>query len=153
VIFHIYHNGEGHKTEGLSGFTMVEVVVAIALIGVGLSTTIAALTKFNAFASVSRNQTGAYAAAMNQIDAIQSATPFSPPLEIPTVLTVGTQPPETVKIYEDANSNTIVSGTRTTTVEDVSTGGVTIYRATVTINYTYLGRPYSYSMETLRASD
>jgi type II secretory pathway pseudopilin PulG len=132
---------------------MVEVVVAIALIGIGLSTTIGALTKFNAFASESRNATGAYAAAMNQIDAIESATPFTPPTQIPPVLTVGAQPAEVVKIYEDANNNTIVSGTRTTTVADVSTGGVAIYRATVTVNYTYLGRPYSYSMQTLRASD
>ena len=132
---------------------MVEVLVATGLIGVGLSTTIAALTKFNAFASQSRNATGAYAAAMNQIDAIQSATPFTPPGQIPSVLTLGIQAPETVKIYEDADSNTIVSGRRTTTVADVSSGGVTIYRATVRVNYTYLGRPYSYSMETLRASD
>jgi type II secretory pathway pseudopilin PulG len=132
---------------------MVEVVVAIALIGVGLSTTIGALTKFNAYASQSRNATGAYAAAMNQIDAIQSATPFNPPLQIPGVLTVGIQPAQAVTIYQDANSNTIVAGSRTTTVADVSAGGVTIYRATVTVNYTYLGRPYSYSMQTLRAPD
>ena len=132
---------------------MVEVVVAIALIGVGLSTTIGALTKFNAFASESRNATGAYAAAMNQIDAIQSATPFSPPGQIPSVLTVGAHPAEAVTIYQDAASNTIVPGTRTTTVADVSAGGVTIYRATVTVNYTYLGRPYSYSMQTLRTPD
>jgi len=132
---------------------MVEVVVAIALIGIGLSTTIGALTKFNAFASESRNATGAYAAAMNEIDTIQSATPFTAPTQIPSVLAVGIHPPEVVKVYEDASSNTIVSGTRTTTIADVSTGGVTIYRATVTVNYTYLGRPYSYSMQTLRASD
>ncbi|MGB8342076.1 MAG: hypothetical protein WCE51_10845 [Chthoniobacterales bacterium] len=90
---------------------------------------------------------------MNQIDTIQSATPFNPPGQIPPVLTLGIQPPEDVKIYEDADTNTVVSGTRTTTVADVSAGGVTIYRATVTINYTYLGRPYSFSMQTLRASD
>jgi type II secretory pathway pseudopilin PulG len=71
---------------------MVEVVVAIALIGIGLSTTIGALTKFNAFASESRNATGAYAAAMNEIDAIQSATPFTPPTQIPSVLAVGIHP-------------------------------------------------------------
>jgi prepilin-type N-terminal cleavage/methylation domain-containing protein len=153
VVFHNKYNGEGACRQGRSGFTMVEVVVAIALIGIGLSTTIGALTKFNAFASESRNATGAYAAAMNQIDAIQSATPFTPPTQIPSVLTVGTQAPEVIKIYQDANNNTIVSGTRTTTVADVSAGGATIYRATVTVNYTYLGQSYSYSMQTLRASD
>jgi type II secretory pathway pseudopilin PulG len=132
---------------------MVEVVVAIALIGVGLSTTIGALTKFNAYASESRNATGAYAAAMNQIDAIQSATPFNPPGQTPSVLALGIHPAEAVTIYQDASSNTIVAGSRATTVADVSAGGVTLYRATVTVNYTYLGRPYSYSMQTLRAPD
>lgn len=134
-------------------FTMLETVVAIALIGVGASTTIAALTKFNSFASESRNVTGAYAAALNQIDAIQSVTPFSPPGQVPAVLALGTHAPENVGIYADAGSQTIVWGTQTTTIADVSGGGVTIYRATVTINYTYLGRNYSFSMQTLRASD
>ncbi len=152
-MFHIHHVYDRDRYRSRSGFTMVETVVAIALIGIGFSGTMAALTKFNGFASESRNATGAYAAAMNQIDTIQSATPFNPPGQIPLVLTVGIQPPEDVKIYEDAANNTVVSGTRTTTVADVSAGGVTIYRATVTINYTYLGRPYSFSMETLRASD
>lgn len=132
---------------------MVETIVAIALVGIGVSATIGALTKFNAFASASRNATGAYAAAMNQIDAIESATPFNPPGQIPTVLSFGVQPSESVKIYEDADTNVVVSGKRTTTVADVSAGGVTIYRATVRIDYTYLGRDYSFSMRTLRASD
>ncbi len=57
---------------------MVEVIVAITQICIGVSTTIAALTKFNEFASTSRNATGAYTRAMNQIDAIQSATPVDP---------------------------------------------------------------------------
>jgi prepilin-type N-terminal cleavage/methylation domain-containing protein len=153
VLFHTKHAGRAGKYQGRSGFTMVEVVVAIALIGIGLSTTIGALTKFNAYASQNRNATGAYAAAMNQIDAIQSATPFNPPGQVPSVLTLGVQAPEAVTIYQDANSNTIVAGMRTTAVADVSAGGVTIYRATVTVNYTYLGRPYSYSMQTLRAPD
>ena len=132
---------------------MVETVVAIALIGIGASTTIAALTRFNAFASESRNVTGAYAAALNQIDAIQSATPFNPPGQVPSVLAVGIHPAENVGIYADAGSQTIVWGTQTTTVADVSAGGITIYRATVTINYRYLGRDHSFSMQTLRSSD
>lgn len=151
--FNNFHVIDKISRRGRLAFTMVETVIAIALIGIGVSTTIAALTKFNAFASESRNATGAYAACINQIDAIQSATPFKPPTLVPTVLTLGTQAPEDVNIYQDANSNRVVAGTRTTTVADVSTGGVTIYRATVTVNYTYLGRSYSFSMQTLRSSD
>lgn len=133
---------------------MVEAIVAIALVSIGVSATIGALTKFNAFASENRNTTGAYAAAMNEIDAIQSATPFNPAAgQTPAVLALGTHAAESVKIYEDAENNVVVGGTRTTTVADVSANGVTIYRATVTINYTYLSRDYSLTMETLRASD
>ena len=151
-MFHNFHNRNTHS-RAWAAFTMVEVVVAIALIGIGLSTTIGSLTKFNAYASQTRNATGAYAATMNQIDAIQSATPFNPPGQIPSVLTVGVHPAEAVTIYQDANSNTIVAGSRATTNSDVSAGGVTLYRANVTVNYSYLGRPYSYSMQTLRAPD
>jgi prepilin-type N-terminal cleavage/methylation domain-containing protein len=154
VVFHNLQTDTDSRYRSRSGFTLVEVVVAIALIGVGLSTTIGALTKFNAFASESRNATGAYAAAMNQIDAIQSDTPFNPAAgQIPAVLTLGIQTPEAVKIYEDAENNVVVTGTRTTTVADVSAGGPTLYHATVTVSYTYLNRNYTFSMETLRASD
>jgi type II secretory pathway pseudopilin PulG len=139
----------------IAGFTLVEAVVAIALVGIGVSTTIAALTKFNAFASTSRNSTGAYTVAMNQIDAIQSATPFSPnavPAQIPAVLAIGTRNANTV-VYQDTPTNTIVPGIIQTTVADASVGGVIMYRATVTVSWQYLGRPYSLSMSTVRASD
>jgi prepilin-type N-terminal cleavage/methylation domain-containing protein len=81
IISVFFHNDRGDgaaKGQQSSAFTMVEVIVAIALIGIGVSTTIAALTKFNEFASTSRNATGAYTLAMNQIDAIQAATPVDP---------------------------------------------------------------------------
>jgi hypothetical protein len=119
---------------------------------------------------------------MTQIDAIESAGPFDPlhvsetgaadPL-IPAVLTLdsarpgGTPLTETVRVYlykdpnKDPNDPTsdivVVNGTRKTSVVDVSQvyNGVTLpmRRATVSLNYTYLGRTYSYSMSTLRASD
>src|SRR5437588_12883233 len=46
--------------------------------GSGPLQAIGALIKFNSIASVSRNATGACTAVMNQIDLIQSDTPFHP---------------------------------------------------------------------------
>jgi type II secretory pathway pseudopilin PulG len=137
---------------------MVEAVVAIALVGIGISSTVAALTKMNAFADVSRNATGAYAAVMNQIDKIQSDSPFNPLNgQVPAELTLGTSIASNVPIYKDSATNTIVSGTMTTTVTDASTtwNGVNIVRycASVNVTYIYLNRNYSFTMNTIRASD
>ena len=161
---------------------MVETVVAIALIGLGVSITIAALTKFNAFASTSRNATGAYAAVMSEVDAIQSATPFNPQAgQVPDVLALGVHPAVPVQIYQyyddkSGKNVSVVPGTGTSTVEDVSTPGAVMYRATVTVSWQYppqdplippaqqrrcgpIWNPtanrweYQFSMSTLRASD
>ena len=56
----------------------MEAVVAIGLIGVGVASTLGALTKFNSIAATSRNGTGASALLMNQIDLFQSLSPFNP---------------------------------------------------------------------------
>ena len=63
---------------GAGGFTLVEAVVATALIGIGVACTLGALTKFNSIAATSRNATGASAVVMNQIDLFQSMSPFNP---------------------------------------------------------------------------
>ena len=137
-----------------AGFTMLEVIIAIALVGIGITSTVAALTKLNEFAGASRNATGAYTAVMGEIDQIQSATPFNPQAgQVPAALALGIHPSIPVEIYRDSVSGAIISGTGTSTVADLSSSGVTMYRATVTVNYTYLNRPYSFSMSTIRASD
>jgi type II secretory pathway pseudopilin PulG len=143
-----------------AAFTLVEAVVAISLVGLGITSAVAALTKFNAFASVGRNSTGAYAAVMNQIDAIQTAAPFNPAKgQIPEELTLGAKC-ETVLVYRDPmdpNSGVWAECPKgqglKTSVEDVSANGITLYRATVTVDYTYLSRSYKLSMSTLRTSD
>jgi type II secretory pathway pseudopilin PulG len=61
-----------------SGFTLVEAVVALGLIGVGVAGTLGALTKFNSIAATSRNSTGATAVLMTQTDLFQSMSPFNP---------------------------------------------------------------------------
>jgi Tfp pilus assembly protein PilV len=74
-------------------------------------------------------------------------------------LTLGTHIVEPVAIYKEPATGVIVSGKMTTTIVDVSatyapTGAlVPAYRATVTVEYTYLNRTYTTTMSTLRVSD
>ncbi len=136
--------------------------------GLGVVCMVGALSKFNTIASVARNTTGAYTAVMNQIDLIQSDGPFNPQKtntdgtqQIPPELRLGTQTQANVPVYRDPNSGVVVAGTMTTTVTDISstyTSGSTtfsliMYKAIVTINYTYLNKNYSLSMSTIRTSD
>jgi prepilin-type N-terminal cleavage/methylation domain-containing protein len=154
--------------KSLAGFTIVESIVAITVLGVGVACTVGGLTKFNSIAAMARNATGAYTAVMNQIDLIQSDGPFNPQktntdgsAQIPPELQLGAQTQNNVAVYQDPNTGVIVAGTMTTTVTDVSstyTAGsvtfpLTMYKAVVTISYTYLNRNYSFSMSTLRTSD
>lgn len=151
-----------------AGFTLLEAIVGVALLGIGVSCTVGALTKLNALAAVARNATGAYTAVMNQIDLIQSDGPFNPQKtntdgtpQIPPELQIGTLTQNNVPIYQDPKTGVIVKGTMTTTVTDISStyssGSTTFpliaYQAVVTINYTYLSRNYSFSMTTIRTSD
>jgi type II secretory pathway pseudopilin PulG len=76
VIFYTCHKTRARLT--VRGYSLVEAVCAIALIGVGVASTLGALTKFNSIAAISRNGTGAEAVLMNQTDLFQSMGPFNP---------------------------------------------------------------------------
>jgi Tfp pilus assembly protein PilV len=76
VVFYKRHRREGRFAA--RGFTLVEAVVSVALIGVGVASTLGALTKFNSIAAMSRNWTGASAVLQNQVDLFQSMSPFNP---------------------------------------------------------------------------
>jgi type II secretory pathway pseudopilin PulG len=76
VVFYKRHTTVTRLTAG--GFTLVEAVVAVSLIGVGVAASLGALTKFNSIAAISRNATGATAVLMNQVDLFQSMSPFNP---------------------------------------------------------------------------
>jgi prepilin-type N-terminal cleavage/methylation domain-containing protein len=147
-----------------AAFTLVEVAVAVALAGIGVSVTIGALTKVNSFASSARNLTGATTAVQNQIDLLLSDSPFNPQktnpdgsIQVPPELILGTHVTNNVPIYKEPATGVIVGGTMTTTVTDASAtyNGITIptYRASVSVTYTYLGRTYTVTMDTIRTSD
>lgn len=148
----------------VGAFTLVEAVVAISLAGIGVSSTIAALTKINSIASVARNFTGATTVAQNQIDLLLSDSPFNPQktnpdgtIQIPPELTVGTHVTNNVPVYKEPTSGVIVSGTMTTVITDISPSyngfAIPLYQATVTVTYTYLSRNYAVTMSTVRTSD
>jgi type II secretory pathway pseudopilin PulG len=151
-----------------AAFALAEIMVGISVLGIGIASTVGALTKFNSIASISRNATGACAAVMNQVDLIQSDSPFNPQktnpdgtAQIPPELQLGAQTQSNVPIYQDPSTGAVVSGTMTTAVTDISstysqsghTFTLTTYRAVVTVTYTYLNRNYSFSMTTIRTSD
>src|SRR5882762_10883190 len=86
------------KARAAAAFSLVETMVSLSVLGIGIASTVGALTKFNSNASITRNATGAYAAVMNQIDLIQSDAPFNPQktnpdgtAQIPPELQLGTQ--------------------------------------------------------------
>jgi prepilin-type N-terminal cleavage/methylation domain-containing protein len=112
VIFYKCHRASGRFAA--AGFTLVETVVAVAVIGVGVASTLGALTKFNQVAATSRNATGASAVLINQVDLFQSMSPFNPqrtPAQIPV---------DTDKTYD------MSLGTHTLSYKDPSTGVVSI---------------------------
>jgi prepilin-type N-terminal cleavage/methylation domain-containing protein len=164
----------GLRSPNRAGFTMVETIVAIAVLGIGVVSTIGALTKMNAIAAMSRNNTGAYTVLTNQVDLFQSMSPFNPQkAQIPTDtshggyptydLTAGTHNISVngttfnVPVYEyrDATNNVVlvVNGAMTETVTDLSASLPNTYQAVFTLSFTYLGRNYTYSVSTIRTSD
>ena len=138
--------------------------MGIAVLGIGAAAIIGALTKFNSFAAISRNTTGAYTVVMNQIDSFESMSPFNPQKsQIPKDLvnnpptydmtvgthTIGYKDPSTgvvsnqwpVYQYKDPSTGmtVVVKGTLTVAVTDVSaTTAPNTYMAVVTITYKYL---------------
>src|SRR5437763_10561974 len=145
--------GNLNLKNGRRAFTLMEVVMALAVIGTMGAGCYVGFNSLNTFAVSSRLYSEAQTAAQNQIDLILSKEPFDPTKsKIPTVLTVGTTTTPNVFIYKDpVSGNTVVTGTMATTVTDPGTtmnfAGATTnlntYRATVTVSYTYRNTNYS----------
>lgn len=157
-----------------AGFTFIEALIAISLIGIGVATSLTALLKINSIACMGRNATGAQTFAQNEIDKFLSYSPFNPqktnlsdgtpqvpkdPNNSPPAydLTLGTHIYNNVPIYKDPDNGVVVTGTITTAIADVSQSynGVTIpmYQAVVTVSYNYLNRSYTSTASTVRVSD
>jgi prepilin-type N-terminal cleavage/methylation domain-containing protein len=151
------------KAAAASGFTLVEIVVALAVLGTMASGCYIGFNSINTYAVSSRLYSEAQTCAQNQIDLILSKEPFDViNNKIPSVLALGTATTPNVFIYKDpVTGNVVVSGTMTTTVTDIGstmnfTGvntNLNVRRATVTISYSFRGKNYSVSMDTMRTAD
>jgi prepilin-type N-terminal cleavage/methylation domain-containing protein len=152
-----------NKKRRAAGFTLAEVVMALAVIGTMGAGAYVGFNSLNTYAISSRLYTEAQTCAQNQIDLILSADPFDVTNNIiPSVLALGTTTTPNIFIYEDpVNGSVVVTGTMTTTVTDTGStmtfagtnANLNIRRATVTVSYTYRNTNYSVSMDTMRAAD
>jgi prepilin-type N-terminal cleavage/methylation domain-containing protein len=143
VVFYKRHRLTGRA--GQSGFTLVEAVVAVTLIGVGVASTLGALSKFNTIAASSRNATGASAVLMNQADLFASMSPFNPQkmLQNNGPCTGATPPPQIPKDYcNNPPTYDMTVGTHTLSYKDPTTGVVStqtdpwpVYREPARWNY------------------
>ncbi len=197
-----------------AAFTLIEVVISLAVLGTMASGVYIGFNAINAFAVSSRLYSEALIAAQNHIDLVLSKSPFDrdaayistafdPSLnkipvelmttaELDTLATSGvsfptaapTSKPATTSsyypyypyfrtggtgpiqkqafIYQDPVSGTVlVTGTLNSTITDTnmsmtfvgSTKNLNTRKAAVTVDYTFRGKPYSLSMDTLRTAD
>lgn len=156
------------------GFTLVEVLTAVALLGMFAGGALWTLTQTNNYAALSRLYTGAQVLAQNQIDLIMSKGPFNPQRgEVPAVLggsalpaggtvtVVETKANADLTIYAEptsaANPVTIEAEERDTTVNDanmvVNGRNLNIYTATVVVKFKYRGKDHQVQLNAMRASD
>jgi prepilin-type N-terminal cleavage/methylation domain-containing protein len=163
-------NSRSAKNADRLGFTLVEVLIATALLGLMAGSSIWALTQANNYASIARLYTGAETAAQNQIDFLLTDGPFNPqdsPPQLgsqaapPYTWTLGQQAPQTVILYNEvggANGHTLtVTGQMVTTVVSKSvvtqSQNLNLYSATVVVTYTYRNKTYQVQLNAMRASD
>ncbi|MFN2541871.1 MAG: type II secretion system protein J [Chthoniobacterales bacterium] len=148
-----------------AGFTLVETLVGVgmlALLGAGSFWTMNAM---NVYATAARLHSEAIAKAEQQIDSVLTKGPFDPtatPPLVPPVLTPGTTTQNGVLLYKDPITGQVtVTGTMTTVVADTGlTGSVgttatalNLWQATVTVSWTFRGKNYSVSLDTMRTGN
>ncbi len=158
-------NAPSKTRRALGAFTLVEVLVATAVLGVLAGSAIWALVQANNYASVARLYTGAMTAAQNQIDVVMTDAPFNPqytPPQAPPVLTLGSSAPQTVTIYTEpagaGGQSHAVTGQMVTTVSKInvvakSSLPLDLYSATVVVTYTFRSKNYKVQLHAMRASD
>lgn len=152
-----------HRRASRAGITLVETTMSIAVLSLFLAMGYATLLIANKNAMISRLYTLAEEMARDQIDQIETASPYNPqfvaPLgpQIPPALVLdsarGNTPlVQTLPLYTDPNTGTtVVNAQVSTSVTDV--GSLNSRAATVTVSYTFGKRSYQVKMNTIRTSD
>ena len=162
---------KANRKNGKRAFTLMEVVMALAVIGTMGAGAYVGFNSINAYAISSRLYTEAQACGQNQVDLILSKEPFDiVNSKIPAVLggqvlaanasTTVTTP--NVFVYTDpVSGNVVATGTMTTKITNPAdamtfagaTTNLNTYLATVTVTYTYRNKTYNVSMDTARTAD
>ena len=163
----------GQKAKQHAAFTLMEVVMALAVLATMGAGCYIGFNSLNTYAISSRLYSEAQTAAQNQIDLVLSKGPFDPTNnKVPAALggqvlaanasTTVTTP--NVFIYEDpVSGNAVVVGTMTTTITNpgfsmtypsgTTAVNLNTWRATVAVTYTYRNTNYTVSMDTMRTAD
>jgi len=149
-------------------FTIIELLVALGMIGVTASSMLWGLSMMNNYAILGRLYSGAMETAQQQVDLVLTDAPFSysssqSKPELPSVSSGNSNTSTTsVTVYQDSATGISVSGTMTTKVDntgatyDLYTSGaknLNIYRITVTVTFVYRGKTYAVTSATMRAPD
>jgi type II secretory pathway pseudopilin PulG len=138
-----------------SGFSLLEAIVAAAVIGIFSLGTIEVLLTMNRNAARIRVMNMAKAAVLEKVQDLQTAPwlPQDDPPVVPAHLLVGKHT-EKIDIGDVSSGIGEIPATLTTTVTEVPNEvNADIRRLEVVIDYTYLGRPQTYSVTTMRAPD
>ena len=148
------------KAQAQSGLTIVEIAIAVAVIGLLAASAFTTLATLNKSASSTRLMTNVVEIVQRNIETAQGASFTS--TNIPPILGFATNAiwdddgggDDLVTIYSTRNGMAVVKGTllRTVTAEP-NAAGADIRRVTFRLNYTISGRNLSYEMTTLRAKD
>jgi type II secretory pathway pseudopilin PulG len=151
------------RQDNASGFTLVQVMVATAIIVIVGLASVQALVLMNRKAATMRVLNNARAVVQRNIDTAMGV-PFTS-TSTPAILATTTASGST---YDDdgggdnlvnvallrAGTSAWLKGTLTrTVVAESNSDGADIRRVTFSLSYTYRGKVYSFSMTTLRTQD
>ena len=166
MVFAISRRSRRGTRRGPAGFTLVEVLIAGALLAMLISGAVTALTQMNRSATAARLRTIALAVAQQRIDQIET-TPWQDWVTRPAILAVDgtgtrTTTENNVPLNNDnynaatslispyTNLDAQVLSTRTTVITNLPPRSL---RAVVTVTFTYRNRPYAITLSTLRTTD
>ena len=166
MVSAISHRYFQRLRRGTAGFTLVEVLIAGALLAMLISGAVTALTQMNRSATAARLRTIALAVAQQRVDQIET-TPWQDWVTRPAILAVDgtgtrTTTENNVPLNNDnynaatslispyTNLDAQVLSTRTTVITNLPPRSL---RAVVTVTFTYRNRPYAITLSTLRTTD
>lgn len=155
--------GASIRRASARAFTLTEAVMSLAILGAMSSGCYVGFNSINTYAVSSRLYSEAQTCAQNQIDLILSEEPFDISAnKIPAILQIGTTTKPNVFIYQDpVSGKVVVTGTMTTTITDAGAtmnfagvnANLNVRRATVTVSYSFRGKDYNVTLDTLRTAD